>query len=251
MRACYTSRAMDSSVNRSSLRLLHPGLLVLVGSLAAGCGGSSTAPPPPPPPVVVIHDTPQSTMAAFQHTYEFKDAAGFASLLAGDFYYSFSVAADPTLAAQYGSDWKRENEILSATHLFSGFTPSSSGIPMPGAEFIAMTLVSPQYFDDPAHADSADYYKWVTVERVVMSIEIPTTPEPVIYNIDSRHEFYLVRGDAAVLVAGQPATSNTWYIRRWDDLAVNFALARTRIAGDPSTPAAPASWGRIKVTYYN
>jgi hypothetical protein len=242
---------MNTPWKRSSLRLISHALLLAAGSFVAGCGGSSVQPdPPPPPPPSVVHDTPQTTMASFQHSYQYQDSVGFATLLAGNFHYTFSAATDPALVVQYGENWTRVDELASAGHLFSGFTSTGTGTYLPGASSIVMGFYSDQYFDDPAHADSADYYKWVTVARVVMAIEVPGTPDAQTFNVDSRHEFYLVRGDAAVLVAGQPATSNAWYIWRWDDLASpTGGAARMRTADDPSTPAASTSWGRIKGVY--
>jgi hypothetical protein len=117
-----------------------------------------------------------------------------------------------------------------------------------------MTLNSDQYFDDPSHPDSAAYYKWVTVARVLMSIEIPGTTESQIFNIDARHEFYLVRGDAALLDPGQEATSTRWYIQRWDDLSTQLGGAGViRIASANSkvgnTPTVSTTWGRVKDSF--
>lgn len=224
----------------------------------AGCSGNPFKPPADNgngglPPDTPLNDSPQNTMTRFQRTYEYQVQPEYVKLLTSDFRYTFSSDTDPTLVAQYGPNWGKDDEAESADHLFKGFTSSTSGNYVPGATNITMALNSVQYFDDPAHSDSSGYYKWVTVARVVMAIEVPGTTESQIYNIDARHEFYLVRGDAARLDAGQTATSDRWYIRRWDDLstslggAIHIASANNQVSN--SSVSHPTSWGAMKGTY--
>ncbi|HEU5322294.1 MAG TPA: hypothetical protein VFX28_15930, partial [Methylomirabilota bacterium] len=64
----------------------------------------------------------------------------------------------------------------------------------------------------------------------------------------SVHVLHVVRGDAAVRVAGQPADSTRWYIRRWlNDVSAVAGALRERDGGcgeqDPAPPptVSPAS----------
>ena len=234
---------------RPSRRLPAPALafsLVLVPLV--GCAFNPPTVPPPPPIDIPLNDSPQNTMTRFKMTYEYQLQPEYVGLLTTDFRYTFSNESDPALAAKYGPNWGKDAEAESASNLFDGFTSSTTGAFLPGASNIAMTLHAVQYFDDPAHADSAAWYKWVVVSRVEMTIEIPGTPDPQIYNIDARHEFYLVRGDAALLDPGQEARADRWYIRRWDDLSTN-PVPTTIAGGPPVGPDGDRSWGAFKDSF--
>ncbi|MEP7029018.1 MAG: hypothetical protein ABI960_10520 [Candidatus Eisenbacteria bacterium] len=228
-------------------------LVLLAACLLAGCGGGAkgTIGPPPPPPQVTKNDTPANALQCFLEAYDQKLDAPYAALFTSDFHFTFSADTDPSLVVQYGPNWSKDDEAQSATHLFHGFTSGATGTYLPGATHITMALNSVQFFDDPAHTDSTDSYKWATVARVVLAVEVPGNPDPQVYNIDARQEFYLVRGDAAVLDAGQEARADRWYIRRWDDLSTNLAApARPALdAGDPPTPTRAATWGSLKSQY--
>jgi len=226
----------------------------------AGCGGNPFKPPPDTgngglPVDTPANDSPQNTMTRFQRTYEYQVQPEYVKLLTNDFRYTFSADTDPTLVAQYGPNWGKDDEAQSADHLFNGFTSSTTGLYVPGATNITMALNSVQYFADPAHSDSSGYYQWVTVARVVMAIEVPGTPDPVTYNIDARHEFYLVRGDAlsASLDSDQPKTADRWYIRRWDDQSTNLAgamrIASANNLASNATLSVPTTFGSLKASY--
>ena len=84
-----------------------------------------------------------------------------------------------------------------------------------------MTLTGVQVGSDSDHPDSTAQYQKMVVTDLGMQIEVPGNPDPVLYNISSRQELYLVRGDAAALPAGAVANATRWYVRRWEDLATN------------------------------
>jgi hypothetical protein len=190
-------------------------------------------------------------MAALVQVYEHQQSSEYGKLLTQDFRYSFSSASDPTLVTQYGPNWGMSDETISADHLFNGFTSQPAGQYLPGASNIAMTLNSVQYLDDSQHPDSSVYYKWVTVARAIVSIEIPGTTEPQIFLIDARHDYYLVRGDAAVLSAGQLATNDQWYIRRWEDLTTPLSGAPGLRSASRPVPNSLGnwSWGALRAMY--
>ena len=222
--------------------------------LPAGCDSGSRSIDPfgcdcgQIPTEVPLNDTVQNTMLRFEGTYEFQASSRYKNLLASDFRYTFSQASDPTLVQIYGNNWGKADEVFSSGNLFNGFT-NSVGEALPAASRIEMDLFGVQPATDFEHPDSATYYQKIVVARVVMTVEIPGTPEPTTYNIDARHEFYLVRGDAAVLDASQEARIDRWYIRRWDDLSA--APATTAAFADGPTPTTPKTWGSLKAQYRN
>src|SRR5689334_21975071 len=141
-------------------------------------------------------DSPQNLVVRFERVYEQQSLVLYEPLLTSDFRYTFSAASDPTLVAQYGNNWGKDDETETTKHLFEGFT-NSAGDPVPAASKIDMTLSGVQYAPDPFHADSAAYYQKVVLSSVVMEIDVPASPDPIVYNISARHEFYIVRRDAA------------------------------------------------------
>jgi hypothetical protein len=213
--------------------------------LSFGCGGSKPTKVIVPKDTLPLNDTVQKTMLRFEATYEFQDLPKYANLLASDFRYTFSQASDPLLVQTY-PNWGKDDEVATSQHLFEGFTNSLDEV-VPAASKIEMDLYGVQPTTDVEHQDSTAYYQKVVVSRVVMSIEVPGSPEPTVYNIDARHEFYLVRGDAAVLDAGQEARADRWYIRRWDDLSP----PNPSPVIVPSGPTAytTTSWGRVRARY--
>jgi hypothetical protein len=199
---------------------------------------------------VPINDSPQATMERFRQAYQRQAVEAYAELFTEDFRFLFSSATDPSLVAQYGPNWGRDDEAQSADHLFGGFTSSATGQFMPGATNINMALNSVQYFADPAHTDSTGYYQFVPVSRVVIVIEVPgDAGGPQIYNIDAPQEFHLVRGDAAHLGSSQSATPDRWYIRSWDDMSAPVSGFKARRVGLSPEASTATTWGHLKAVY--
>jgi hypothetical protein len=224
-----------------------------VGSLAllvfAGCGGGdkSTAVVPPAdglPAGTPMNDSPLPLLARSEATFEAESNGEYAKLLTDDFRFHFSAQSDPALVSEYPGGWARADEEIAVTHLFNGFTNSEATL-VPGASRIDVSLNGIQVADDTSHVDSTAHYRKLVVSGMEMVIEVPTASEPVTYTIYSRQEFYVVRGDAAVLASGQPAQSDRWYIRRWDDLSISLFSRK----GPVINPASPKTLGSIKNQY--
>ena len=75
---------------------------------------------------------------------------------------------------------------------------------------------------------------------------LSASDDEIVYSINARQEFYLVRGDAAVLPTGATADTTRWYIRRWEDLAAPPAGVRK---GPVINPAAGTTYGKVKASY--
>jgi hypothetical protein len=239
---------MRPARRRPSL-VLAAALLVVA---AAGCGDDKTTQPIVPP--ATDTSTPARALARFEAMYEQKNVAQYSSLFTADFVFHFSAQADPMLASQYGDSWGADDEAASAGHLFSGFTSSEPPFETyPAASNIALSLIGPlDQVDSLEHADAPAHYRRVVVPRIELQITVASTPDPIVYEIDSPHDLYLVRGDVALLSTGQPADSLHWYIRRWDDRspAPSGAVLEPGNAGlQRVLPAKAVTWGSIKSQY--
>jgi hypothetical protein len=209
------------------LRVLSSCLLVLC---LCGCAfdppvGGDKIPPPP------INDSPQGALLRLGYIYEQQALPLYEPLLTSDFRYTFSVASDPELVDRY-PNWGRDDEVESTQHLFEGFR-NSLGQSVPRASRITLDLTGVQYGPDPTNPDSAAWYQRVVVTSVDLAVVIGEDT----YEASGRHEFYFVRGDAAVLDAGQETRPDRWYLKRWDDLSPRLA------AGSP--PQA-VTWGGVR-----
>lgn len=231
--------------------------LVLLPVLS-GCGSNPFNPPIDPggdghvPGDTPVNDSPQNLMIRFEKSYEFQDLPNYEALLTSDFRYTFSAASDPELVDRY-PNWGLDDEVESTKHLFEGFV-NSNGDPIAAASRIDMTLTGVQYGQDFTHTDSTAHYQKVVVTAVDMTIDVPQTgQDPIQYHINARHEFYIVRGDAAVLDAGQDASASRWYIRRWDDLSppTTAAIARLTAINGAATSATPITWGEVKDSFFH
>lgn len=228
--------------------------LVLTALASAGCGGSDDpaplqpAPVSPLPPGTPLNDTPQNTLLRFESAYENQALGEYLALLSNDFSFRFSSQSDPALVSQFGSTWGVTRDSTSTRHLFDGFT-STIGDYRAGASAITLMLTGPQFLADPDRPDSATYYKLVIVPTIMLTLEIPGTDG---FEIAAPHDFHLVRGDAAVLRAGQAADSTRWYIHRWTDKSSSLVV-RTPGPTAPAgvMPARESTWGSVKAAYLN
>lgn len=233
--------------------LLAPLAVAAAALLAVGCGNDKGSNPVITP--LPENSTPAGAMALFEKSYEQQNAAAYAKLFTANFHFRFSEQSDPVLAAQYGFNWGPADEDTAARHLFAGFTSTQPPYnTFGGATSIVLTLVGPQYLDDFTRPDSTRFYKYVVVPTFDASITVVNGSVETVYEISAGHDFYLVRGDAAVLASDQPADSLHWYIYRWDDKSP-AGFSPTPGASRPATqpqrimPSQAKSWGSIKDQY--
>lgn len=224
-------------------------LFTIFAALLAGGCSSDPASPKPVAPTLAANDTPSNTMLRFVGAYEQKDETAYAGLFAGDYTYEFSTSTDPTLVQQYSTGWFKQDETISALHLFRGYTPPG-GATLPAATTIHITLGSTSPADDNSSGVDPQTHK-VLATRIDGSVTVPQSgAEPLTYVIkNNQNVFYLIRGDVAVgLDSTQPADAGHWYIYRWVDQSLAYLPAPNSIHSEPQAAETP-TWGRLKAAY--
>jgi len=218
---------------------------LVIGAAMAGCDSSSVGPGPCwdclPPPPIPKNDTPLHALQRLVFAMEEESPLEYVALFTSDFRFEFSEASDPPLVTLYGDSWNKGDETAFLRHLLQGFV-SSTGAYVPGSGSIAMRMDRDTVFADPAHADSTRFYAYCPVYSMQLMVDVSDTSGVTSFEINAPQDLYLVRGDAAVLDAGQPADSLHWYIHHWDDLSPPPPAGGT--AGQ-----VPTTWGRLKARY--
>jgi hypothetical protein len=165
--------------------------------------------------------------------------APYALLLTADYRFVFG---DPELEAQYPNGFSREDEIASADHLFHGFV-NAAGVYRPRAQTIQVDLGELAVATDPEKPESTASYQVVTSPAVHLLLTFPNGQRMEVTH--AAHEFHVVRGEAAVLSAGQIADEDHWYVRRWIEKGDAISAVKPdsatalRAAAAPLTPPAP------------
>lgn len=210
----------------------HQGIWSRSAWLVAAALAPTTAPSVPD----FATDSPDGVMRRFESAYERRRLDDFSALFTKDFRFYF---ADPDLVSRYPDGWTREDEIASADHLFHGFT-DRAGIRRPAARRIELGLDPFTVEPDPEKPDSVAWYRVVVVPAVDLRVWLEG--DLGVDVVHDRHEFWMVRGDAARLEPGQDGDADHWYIRRWVEKLPDDSVARTYPAlregsdADPDSP---------------
>ena len=160
-----------------------------------------------PPAAAVSTDSPVGLMRCFEASYEARDLEPYAALFAADFRF---YPSDPEVAMRHPV-WTRVDEIEAADHLFHGFS-DEHGRWHPGAGAITLSLDPYRERVDPEHADSTATYRCYEAPSVTLSVAT-CAGEWLVER--QAHDFYVVRGDAAVVTPDQEPSVDRWYIRKW------------------------------------
>ncbi len=173
-------------------------------SLASIAQAVSTSIPPSNQPL----SGPTAAIEDLARAYRAMSVDGIEAVLTAD--YRFHAQRNGPLGFTFGAS--REDEIQVIRHMLVG-TPGDSRAGMARADSVGMSFDGVTQGVDPEHPDSTQNYQVLVVTRAQWGLRMVDGRR--MWNTPSLHVFHVVRGDAAVLVAGQTADPERWYIRRW------------------------------------
>ena len=189
---------------------------------------------------------PASAIESYAQAFRDRSPEGIGAVLTADYRFHST-----------GAQWSwfldgnaRESEMQVVRNLLLGLKRDGNVILPPPLE-VSMSVDGVRDNVDPEHPDSTQQYRVLTVSQ--LGFRVVERDSNVFLNKPSMHVMHVVRGDAAVLVDGQIADPDRWYIRRWieDITALNAGLREkkgdcgeepgepTRTPGAASTPSPP------------
>jgi hypothetical protein len=194
--------------------------LAATALVLASCGKAK-----PSAPLLTLADGPRATspeaaVSLVPWCWEHRDLGRYAGVLADDFRF-VGAAGDSAGGPPPVSPWVREDELLSADHIFQG------GPGHPRADAIEVSFSSPLVAQpDPRPGKSP---RWHRVVRTTAdaAITLNSGGVPNVIRVHGYAAFYVVRGDSARIPPGSSARpdSTTWWIERWEDETVDPAPA--------------------------
>ena len=247
---------------------------LLLGLGGAGCSNTGSGPDlnrltrprwastPAPAP-----SSPANAQRLLEWCYNTKSLVPCRELFTEDYRW-YCSPLDSAGAGWRGMPWTRDDELISATHLFIGGSAEQ-----PPANIIRLTfernfLVYPDryytHFPDGTPRDPTGI--WHKEIRTTVALQIGADDGNTL-EIRGHATFYFVRGDSALIPEelrqrGVGSDPGRWYIRRWDDdTAEEEGLAPTRppaqrapsratrhaaLAPQPSTKP---TWCWLKIQY--
>jgi hypothetical protein len=207
--------------------------LALAIFAAAGCfnpfrptvsnGPTFVAPAPVP-------DSPQNVVLLFKWCWENRDYNKYRTIFTADYQFAFALT-DSAGSAYRSTPWVRDDEMLSAQHLFVGGSATE-----PAASTITLTFnstLTPQ--PDLRPGKTYPVHQSINISSLTLIVQ---KPDGTGYQVSGGALFYLVRGDSALIPSdiNLRPDANRWYIERWEDQTNQGAIASAlRRAGvDPA-----------------
>ncbi len=221
-------------------------LCALLAVLLIGVGGcfnpfdpriAATAGSSEPPPVP---NSPQGVLKLFRWCWVNRSIAEYRDIFTDDYRFVFS-ARDSAGNTYRDRPWLREDELISADHLFVGGTATE-----PPASNITLDYTTSLI----AYADSrpGKNPRWHKEIRTEVLLRVSRGESG--FEVKGPALFFLVRGDSALIpkemeARGFQPDSNRWYIQRWEDetieqgTSVMPAPSFDRLRAARITPDAP------------
>jgi hypothetical protein len=241
------------SAVRLAPRRLTRLVLATLALFVLGCSNSSDVPSafarrfgaPPTSTPGPRADSPAGAVKLLQWCWESRSLARYREVFSDDFRFAFALA-DSVGNPYWGNPWTREDELLSAEHIFD----ASSSITL---VFDGDLVPQP----DSRPGKSYPWHQQVQVQNLTLTIYWNDGSG---YRITGGGLFFIARGDSAVIPEdlfnrGFRPDMNRWYIERWEDRTNVGASAAMALGGggaaapSRSLPGYSPTWGRIKVLY--
>ncbi len=194
--------------------------LFLTGAARAN---PSTSIPPANQPL----SGPQAALENLAQAYRNLSVVGIDAMLTNDYRFHAVDGGQPLAGFTAGSS--RADEMRTVRSMLGGVTHAGKVV-MGKADSVGMSFDGISQGVDPEHADSTQQYEVLTVTRAQWGIRMSNGVR--MWNQPSLHVFHVVRGDAAVLVPGQTANPDRWYIRRWLEDVSGLRKALNEKKGD-------------------
>jgi hypothetical protein len=174
-------------------------------------------------------DSPRGAVLRLLRAYCQRDLEAYAGLLTEDFRFE---TLDPQLAALIPGGLDREDEVLSARHLFFG-GESRDGVKHEPVRGIQIRAHGVHVTGDPDVLGDPERHRVVLVDslRVEIGVESPTW----LMVQNGCDEFHMVRGDVAFCAEGERADADHWFVRRWIEAPEDESQSTSRTI-EPRTP---------------
>ena len=173
-----------------------------------GGGGGGTVQYPWP-------DTPDQLMTNFKNAYENRDIDAYRDVLDTDYKFVFAEGTDGMDPRGY---WLREDELASATNMFSGDPHTNSqGVLAPGISDISFDILVPQGVWEDVPENDPDFGA-PGVKKRLYQVRIVLSHSDGTYTISSQQLFWVIPREVD---DGTGATRVRWYLYGQQDLATN------------------------------
>jgi hypothetical protein len=197
-----------------------------------------------------------ATLRLLERACQARAIGQYRPLFTGD--YTFHLSPGDSMWSTV--TWSREDELQSATHLFTGGNADQPPAVDCAVAFDRFLVAMP----DPESMGWDPEGRWHTTIHAQAQLSVRANDGQVIA-FTSVESFSMVRGDSAVvpldLGPGEfVADSLHWYIRRWEEQELEprlMSASTTAARGTPlATPmfAVPpeliTTWGRLKLIYW-
>ena len=177
---------------------------LLILPLAVAAAAPTMDSPPPNQPL----SGAQTALERYANAFRARSPEGIGAVLTCD--YLFHTVGDSLASYTLGSNRAQEMGVMRS--LLTGVIRDGVTA-MPPADSVGISFDGITEGVDPEHPDSTQHYRTLTVLRAMFVIRL--AKGQYLGDAATTHVFHVVRGDAAVLEPGQPASADLWYIRRW------------------------------------
>ena len=205
----------------------------------------------PTGPSAAVHPAPPTSSSEvvdyFNWCWRNRAPDVYSRVLTQDFVFEFA-SGDSTALSWKAIPWGRDDEILSALHLFEQGTASE-----PPATSIDLQETQAVADDpDPLPGHGSKWHRMLTLQTL-LHVNIPGGT----WEVRGPAYLFIVRGDSAdipvdLLVQGMKRDSTQWWIEHWVDGTLSSApAARVRRSPGPAQtmPWRAFTWGDLKALY--